>query len=327
MPIGDLLAQITGEASSSTSAAPRAQSVPKRKADAELMRTSSKHSKIEQHVANSSRSIEQAKPLIKTSKINMEAHVKSESKAGSRPTAKPQEAPSGPPKKGSHAEIMARAIAGQKAFGQMGRIQNKPVEKGAPRLAGSKAKPNVAAGSRLTPGGKAAFESRNPPGEGHGGKNGKLAEKGGAQQKSNGSKVAASEPVKKLKKSAMATTGYTGTARPNPAAAKATPRPGFGSAPCPGLAARRDSVPVSRAPKPVPSRRYSYAVDDEDDEEDAEDYESDVSSDMEAAVFEVDEEEERAARIARMEDKKEEARLKREAEEKRRRLAARGAGR
>jgi hypothetical protein len=122
-------------------------------------------------------------------------------------------------------------------------------------------------------------------------------------------------PEKKIKKAATATTGYTGTARPNPAALKSS-----------------KSTALSRAAdrsghgRYSSSRRDTYASGDEDeeDEEDEEEYCSDASSDMEADVFEVDREEARAARIARQEDEeaaREEARHQREKEEKRRRLA------
>lgn len=81
-------------------------------------------------------------------------------------------------------------------------------------------------------------------------------------------------------------------------------------------------------------RRNKYdeylATDDEDVSDEGsygrgevDDYESDASSVMEAGVFEVDEEEERALRAAREEDARElalEAQLKREKEERRRRL-------
>lgn len=323
MPIGDLLAQITGEAPSSTSAAPRPQPIPKRKADAELSRTNGKHAKIEQHAAIPSRPVAQAKPLVKTGKINMEAPVKSESKAATRPTPKPQEAPRGPPKKGSYAEIIARATNYKKTLGQMGKIQNKPFEKEAPKPVGPKGKPNIGAVPRGGPDqptrGKPVLHSRNSQREVPGGKVGKVAEKGSK----NGNKAAPPEPVKKLKKAAMATTGYTGTARPNPAAAKANPRLLISSATRPGPVPRRDSASTSRAPKPALPRRYTYAEEDEEDEEEREDYESDVSSDMEAAAFEVDEEEEKAARLGKLEDKEQEERLRREAAEKQRRLAQR----
>lgn len=79
-------------------------------------------------------------------------------------------------------------------------------------------------------------------------------------------------------------------------------------------------------------RRYDeYLGTDEEDEsdnagsveDDAEDYGSDASSDMEATAFEMDAEEQKALRAAKQEDAEElalEARLKREKEERRRKL-------
>ncbi|EXJ74233.1 uncharacterized protein A1O5_02529 [Cladophialophora psammophila CBS 110553] len=86
--------------------------------------------------------------------------------------------------------------------------------------------------------------------------------------------------------------------------------------------------------KPAAKRGSSYneylGTDEEDvsDDmdgygEDEEDYASDVSSDMEAGAFEVDEEEQRALRTAKEEDARElalETQLKREKEERRRKL-------
>ena len=128
------------------------------------------------------------------------------------------------------------------------------------------------------------------------------------------------EPEKKIKKAALATTGYSGTARPRPGA-QASSKSGL---------ARPLSHDRDRHRKDRPGSHYdSYmGTDEEEDdmeEEDEPNYESDVSSDMEAAVFEVDEEEERAARLARKEDAEavaEENRLKKEKEERKRRMAA-----
>ena len=112
---------------------------------------------------------------------------------------------------------------------------------------------------------------------------------------------------KKIKKAAQATTGYAGTARPRP-----------------GNPAKRDSAPrggallVSSAPRAGKSSRYDdYDEEmddfiDYDDEEDnggpRYDYDSDRSSDMEAGLDELDDEEQQAERIARREDIEEERR-------------------
>jgi len=81
------------------------------------------------------------------------------------------------------------------------------------------------------------------------------------------------------------------------------------------------------------NRRDEYLGTDEEDlsdegsygQDDEKDYGSDVSSDMEAGAFELDEEENKTLRAAKEEDAQQlalEARLKREKEERRRRLAS-----
>lgn len=134
------------------------------------------------------------------------------------------------------------------------------------------------------------------------------------------------EPEKKIKKSALATTGYAGTARPKPGG-KPGSRPHASSS-------RVDRDRYGRKPPALGSRldRYDSYDDDEEDlmeeeeeDDDQADYASDASSDMEAAAFEVDEEEQMAAKIARKEDAEalaEENRLKKEKAEKKKRLMA-----
>jgi len=95
--------------------------------------------------------------------------------------------------------------------------------------------------------------------------------------------------------------------------------------------------PPSRPSKPPLGRRQKYddylGTDEEDasddmggyGEDEPEDYGSDASSDMEAGAFDLDEEESRALRAAKEEDAKElalENQLKREKEERRKRLMA-----
>ena len=181
---------------------------------------------------------------------------------------------------------------------QVGKIQHKRIEK-----APSKREREEMRSATRDTNGKTKSKGPTPP----------LRDgRNGARQNGKGSRPTSIEPERKVKKAAAATTGYTGTARPNPAALKKAPQ-SYGSS------SRDRDRPSGAASR----QRYTYAA--SEDEEEEGDYESDVSSDMEAAVFEVDEEEERAARLARKEDAlalSEENRLKREKEEKRRRLAA-----
>jgi hypothetical protein len=193
------------------------------------------------------------------------------------------------------------------ATSTVGKIQHKAIEKPPSKREreAMKFKKGKTIQNGLAPNGK--FQRMGQPALGDG-KNG--------VKKVNG-KVA-KEPEKKIKKAALATTGYSGTARPKPGG-QATSKSG---------PARPSSYDRVRKDKPG-SRYDSYmGTDEEEDdieEDDEQDYASDVSSDMEAAVFEVDEEEERAARLARKEDAEalaEENRLKKEKEERKRRMAA-----
>lgn len=151
----------------------------------------------------------------------------------------------------------------------------------------------------------------------------------------NGKKGAPVEEEKKVKKAALATTGYTGTARP---------RPGAASASKPGSSARSEEVDKSRSnsryggPLSAPRRSYDRYdrydrgedLDDFIEYDDADDEPgygngggySDDESDMEAGLSDIEDEETAAERRARLEDKAEEAlekRLKREKEERKRR--------
>jgi hypothetical protein len=198
----------------------------------------------------------------------------------------------------------------------VGKIQHKKIEKLPSKREreemkaqkGAKLQKNLGPNSKFQKWGQAAGQ---PP----------LRDARNGARETNGK--ASTEPAveKKVKKAALATTGYAGTARPKPGSAKVHSKSSASAS-----ASRHDRGPdrCRDDRSGSSSKRYTYASEEEDEEEDQE-YDSDVSSDMEAAAFEVDEEEELAARIARREDAEalaEENRLKREKEEKRRRLAA-----
>lgn len=120
--------------------------------------------------------------------------------------------------------------------------------------------------------------------------------------------------------------GYQGTARPAKKAIevgyRGTARPS--SAP----ASSSRNGPVAAKAKPSTKGRYDgYADwDDLDDmEDDEEDYASDASSDMEGGMWDVEEEEQMALKVAKKEDAEalaEETRLKQEKEERKRKLLA-----
>ncbi|KAJ4345325.1 uncharacterized protein N0V89_011455 [Didymosphaeria variabile] len=108
--------------------------------------------------------------------------------------------------------------------------------------------------------------------------------------------------------------GYKGTARPAAAASSAA-RPGTAAA-------------AKKKPKPVQDRYAGYAdwsdLDDMEDEEE-EDYDSEGSSDMEAGMWDVEEENAKALKAAKQEDAEalaQENELKRIKEERKRKLAA-----
>lgn len=141
---------------------------------------------------------------------------------------------------------------------------------------------------------------------------------------------------KRVKKAALATTGYTGTARP---------RTGATAPAKPGSTSRPSSVGPSRD-KPrygsqLSSSRRRYEDEEDDDLDDFIEYDEedeapaygagrrykydsyDDESDMEAGLSDIEDEETKAERYARREDLEQEAlekRLKQEKEERRRRF-------
>ena len=250
------------------------------------------------------------------------------------PVNRPSPTDSGPPKKRSYAEIMARAKANSEQRESLGKIQHKTAERnltmkerkelkveearkakmGARK--GATGRPGVGSTSlrdtAKTPGARNSF----PPGS------------------TNAKTTAPAEP-KKIKKAALATTGYTGTARPASTATK------LGATSRPSADARSRDRPRFGGPLSTSRKRHEEEEDDElddfivDDEEDEEQqpgygnpgryrYDSyEEESDMEAGISDIEDEEQRALRQARREDLEQEAmekRLKAEKEERRRRF-------
>ncbi|KAH6604329.1 chromatin spt2 [Trichoderma cornu-damae] len=324
MPIGDLLAQISG-GKSSDSPAPavqRPESVSiKRKADDDLARAASKTPRLFSQPAKAPQRPAIAtppRPLLTPSKPVSVASRSVRPVVASKPPPAPLVDPSkpkAPPKKGSYAEILARAQRAQAVMGQVGKIQHKKVEKGA--IKKDKERSDVKAASSSAQGRKppVGYKGSSKPGQ-RNGTNGNAASKadrnGAASRpppKTMASSKKASEPLpeKKLKKAAVATTGYTGTARPKP-----------------GTASKKSNAPRGGAllnappPRSGSSRRSRYEddydeemddfIDYDDDEDDGQrhGYASDASSDMEAGLDDIDDEERLAERIARREDLQEE---------------------
>lgn len=142
---------------------------------------------------------------------------------------------------------------------------------------------------------------------------------------------------KKIKKSTSATTGYTGTARPIPGAVKGGSAARGNGPSRPGQRDRGLLAPPKAARRAQSEDEYDEELDDfiDYDDEEAEtdpygrpgryvEYDSDASSDMEAGMSDIDSEERAAERFARDEDRREqmlEEKLRREKEERKKRLA------
>ncbi|KAH7026476.1 uncharacterized protein B0I36DRAFT_330726 [Microdochium trichocladiopsis] len=262
--------------------------------------------------------------------------------------ARPAPTTSAAPKKGSFAEIMARGAKAQQTMGKVGVIQHKPISKPMnkkdrdlakledkstakrpsgkfPGVAG-KVPPTAAQnGSRMSSGTKATVKGGAA-----------LGEKPGPGKKGSKSSSAESSE-KKVKKSTSATTGYTGTARPVPGATRGGAAGRAGGPSRPGQRDRGLLAPPKASRRGQADDDYDEDMDDfiDYDDEEAEadpygrpgryvEYDSDGSSDMEAGLSDIDSEERAAERFARNEDKREqmlEEKLRREKEERKKRLA------
>ncbi|KAI0144659.1 hypothetical protein GGR57DRAFT_323653 [Xylariaceae sp. FL1272] len=242
------------------------------------------------------------------------------------------------PKKGSFKEIMARASRAQETMGKVGTIQHRAIEKPVVKKervvskVDSKAGPTPNAKDRV---GRPYTGSSRPPmkpgrDSGRPGNDGPRSGSAKEVKSSGKSKPTPNDPPeKKIKKSAVATTGYSGTARPRPGATrskgpstKSSSRPASGGLLAPPRLGRR-----SRYDDDEYDEDLDDFVDYDDEEEDdgpRYNYASDESSDMEAGMSDIDSEERRAEFAAREEDRREQAleeKLKREKEERKRRWA------
>ena len=196
------------------------------------------------------------------------------------------------PKKGSYAEIMARANATQSKAPVIGVISHKP-----------KDQMPISYKKELKMKKKAL-------------KNKKLGIKTNDRPSSSGSLSSSPAPgTTDAKKHPELT--YKGTAKPP------KPQPTYKGT----MAPTSSAVPKSTRLKPSKPRYDEYAATDEDDLDDIEEDEygsEEESDDMEAGFSDVEQEESAAAKAARKEDEEEaklEAKLKTEKEERKRRLA------
>lgn len=346
--IGDLLAQISGGQPTATPAPviQRSNTIPKRRADDELSGSASKVPRIANPATpkvfppavrpTPSRlpsNGQASRPILPVKRPSDAANVTKPPASGSVAANGPPAVAKAPPKKGSFAEIMARAQRAQTVMGQVGKIQHKKVEGGSisKRKEEAKLAPKGPTNARdRKPSGYAGSSRLVKPTSGisahNGARNGAdPRSKNGSANKLGPAKVAGPEPEKKIKKAAQATTGYTGTARPKPGASVKK-----------NNAARGGALLNEPRPRPSASKRSRYEDDydedlddfidnDEEDEGPRYDYASDASSDMEAGLSDIDVEERRAEIIARREDIEEERRenARKAAKEERKRSALR----
>lgn len=221
------------------------------------------------------------------------------SSASARPTTPASEAPKAAPKKGSYAEIMARAKAAQTASSAVGVIKHKPKEKVSEKKELLLAKKGLSA------------KGKNGP---------KPRQHGGSPDSKSSSPAPRLPTSKKSSEKKLAQPAYKGTAKPVPA-----------------YRGTMKAVPSTASSHKITSRAHSSTaksrhdrhasseddiIDDEEIEEDEDDY-PESESDMEAGFSDVEEEEQMAVKAAKKEDN-EQARIedqhKREKEDRRRML-------
>jgi protein SPT2 len=234
------------------------------------------------------------------------------------------EASKPPPKKGSFLEILARAEKAQASISNMGKIQHKPLDKGPNKRERQEIKAQhtreaVRANGR--PDVPRSVKSRHSPS-----RDAAMASKPKSvvSNHTKGPSSSDSAESKKVKKAALATTGYQGTARgvPKPTKSQEGRTSGSNSRSYPFGAPRRrrdeedeemdDFIEYDDDEDGFAGDGYSRSHMDEDE------------SDMEAGLSDIDEEERRADAYARQEDAKEialEAQLKRDKEARKRAFA------
>lgn len=199
------------------------------------------------------------------------------------------------PKKGSYAEIMARAKANQ-SKPPVGTISHKPKEQIAPSY-----KQELKLKKKAIKDKKLGIKNESRPGS-----SGSL------------SSSPAPGPVAKQK---IAAPAYKGTAKPKPQ----LPQPTYKGTMKPASSTAKPPTARDRDANPRRPRYDEYAATDEDDLDDVEEdeFDSDGSDDMEAGFTDVEQEETMAAKAASKEDEEQarlEAKLKTEKEERRKRL-------
>ncbi|KAH6854527.1 hypothetical protein B0I37DRAFT_362227 [Chaetomium sp. MPI-CAGE-AT-0009] len=372
MPILDLIASITGEKPSapSTPASRPSTALPKRKAEDDIRPTGAKVARVDSLSERSSKPngnsprpsprpadrapsgssdkpISKPRPALDKRTLNDKPsapQVRAGS-AGTRPANgskplpsrpapnRPSPTDSGPPKKRSYAEIMARAKANSEHRESLGKIQHKTVERNMTMKERKEMK--VEDAKKAKTGTRKPMTGRTGPASASFRDATKISgARNSVPSGSTNPKKAAPVEEKKVKKAALATTGYTGTARPRPGSSTAT-KSGATSRPSSEGRPRERSryggpLSSSRGRREEDEEMDDFIVDDEDEDEGPYNtarqyrYDSyDEESDMEAGISDIEDEEQLADRQARREDLEQEAlekRLKREKEERRRRF-------
>ncbi|KAL1902044.1 hypothetical protein Cpir12675_000150 [Ceratocystis pirilliformis] len=239
-----------------------------------------------------------------------------------KPTPRPVQltSSSAPPRKGSYAEIMARAQRAQQVMGQVGKIQHKKVEKGLSKKERTEQMERLKSEQKATSAKKMAASRTSKV-------------RGGTVTDANNRKATsavpsksqkAPEPEKKTRKPPPST-GYTGTARPSAPSKLKKHTPGGAI-----LETSSYSRSSSTARCEGEDEDMDGFIDDEEQEDSRDrirygrryvydDYDSDGSSDMEVGLNEIDHEEAIAERIARQDDRMEEERERARKAEKERR--------
>ena len=239
-----------------------------------------------------------SKPPVSVSSAGAAMPYRGASKSGTAPAVSTTPTGDGlkAPKKGSFAEIMARAKSNQ-SKPPVGTISHKPKEQIAPSYK-----------KELKLKKKAMKENK------------KFDIKNNSRPGSSGSQSSSPAPGAVAKKK-IAAPAYKGTAKPKPQ----LPQPTYKGTMKPASSTAQIPAARGRDASHRQCRYDEYAATDEDDLDDVEegDYGSDESDDMEAGFTDVEQEETLATKAARREDEEEaalEAKLKKEKEERRKKL-------
>jgi len=258
----------------------------KRKATSDLVKTETKSPRLA--VANPAAKDVASKKADSSTPKSQGTNGSSASAKDRRPLAVAAALPAKPPSKGSFAEIMARAN-NLKASAKDFRIVHKKVEK----------KPK-----------ESAKDARKKEALGKDGSSRPVTTKDAKGQAQSSSKTLKDEKPARVRPELT----YKGTERPAPASEykgtaglKSSAKLGQSSSTKSGFRGQERQ-----------SRYRDYSDEEEDEDEEENEYYSDVSSDMEAGAFDLDEEEQEALRAAKREDA---AALREEEELKKMKLA------